>query len=98
MSKKTKKVLKAETFKVKPVETPKEEPKEPIVAEVVTPETKVATFEPGEKGYKRPSITDMVRVHTKKGYKKLMEAYRKQNPRKYKQKKSALEAKMRRLK
>lgn len=47
-----------------------------------------------EAGYKNPSITDLRFAYTKKQYQKLIEAYKEQNPEKYKMKKEGLERKL----
>jgi len=77
-------------FKLKketPVEESKPLPKEKKVKVVKNPNDPVDTHV--NDGYKRPSITNVHHVHTKEQFRALMEAYKKQNPGKYKIKKSS---------
>jgi len=69
-------------------------------AEVVMPEAKKITniMPKSVDGYKSVPVTHIPRQYTRKGYKALIEAYKKQNPVKYEQKKSSLNNRLRRLK
>lgn len=51
-----------------------------------------------ESGFKEPSIANQVFAHDYNSYKKLIEAYKTQNPAKYEQKKVELEEKLAKLK
>ena len=99
--------LDKDTFKKEPVvekqkevkqEVPQEKIEGSVAASITIPEQHPVDLEPVKKGFKHPSITDLTPAHTKKSFKRLMEAYRKQNPKKYALKKGRLEAKLRRLK
>jgi hypothetical protein len=83
--------LKAETPEV--VEEVAEKSKE-----VPQPEERLMTPEEAQAaGYKNPPINQIVIAHTYESYKALIERYKEQNPEKYQQKKSALEAKLKAL-
>lgn len=61
-------------------------------------EMEVQDTKPLEEGFKNPSIANQIFAHDHNSYKKLIEAYKKQNPAKYEQKKVELEEKLKRLK
>ena len=78
------------------IEVSKELPKDPEKKPVINPtDPKLVGI---DDGFKKPSITNLEPAYTYKQYKSLMEAYEKQNPKKYRLKKSELETKLRRLK
>ena len=87
-----------ETYKQDPVEQPESKPlpvekeKKPVInpndPEMVGIDT----------GFKKPSITNVKSAFTAKQYKVLMENYDKENPAKYRAKKSELERKLKELK
>ena len=87
-----------ETYKQDPakVEKPVELPKDPEVKPVVNPND--PKIEGIDTGFKKPSIANTKFAYTKKQYQKLMDAYKEQNPDKYKLKEAELQAKLRRLK
>ncbi len=71
-------------------------PKDPEVKPLKNPNDPVDTHQ--NEGYKRPSVTNVQHVYTKKQFEKLMEAYKIQNPAKYERKKSELERKLKEIK
>ena len=83
-----------ETYKKKPIEPvePTLLPAEPSPEPVVNPnEPQMVGI---DTGFKKPSITNVKPAYTKKQYEALIAAYKKQNPAKYKLKKSELDKKL----
>lgn len=86
-----------------PIEEPTLLPADPTPEPTVNPNDPVDTHI--TEGYKRPSITNVHEVHTKKQFESLVDAYwknnpdmKEKNPAKYHRKKSELERKLKELK
>ena len=87
-----------ETYK----QDPEEQPEPTLLPSDPTPKPAVNPNDPKiegiDTGFKQPSITNVKTAYTYEQFKALMKGYKKQNPAKYKAKKSELVAKLRALK